>query len=231
MVTLPHLNGIGRVLGVLEGAAGDRDLCHAAVGTVEQHVGGGRAALGHVGFDVAAGDVNVANVATPHDHPAGAAVADVAGGDVRLVQIDMIVENAAAAVFINVATVDQDVAIPLDEMHAVAALADVNATERELKCAVGFDAVGFGMIAGDGEPLDDGHSLAFPHFRPDGFGGGAAGVRADKPNRRTGARHDHSSAAVRHNRGKTDLVELDDQRLGDPISACRKADGTNLGVN
>ena len=222
---------VGSVLGVLDRAAGDGHFGHAAVGAVEQDVGGRRAVLGHVGFDVAAGDVNVADVAAADDDAAAAAIADVAGRDVRLVQIDVVVEDAAAAVLVDVAGVDEHVAIALDEVNAVAALADVDAAERELHRAAGLDAVGLGVLADNREAFDDGHPLAVPDLRLDGVRRGRAAVRADEADRRAGPGHDEPGRAVGDERREADLVEIDDQRLGDAVGAGRKADRAGFGVD
>ena len=72
---------------VLNGTACDGDLGRGAVGAVDEDVRRGWTAGFHVGFDVAAGDLHVADLAAAaHDTPS-IAIADVAADDVRLMQV------------------------------------------------------------------------------------------------------------------------------------------------
>ena len=80
----------------------------------------GRPARVHVRLDVAAGHLNIANVPFAADDLALRVVADVAGGHVDLMQIDVVEKKPDASVLIKVAIGDEHVAIPPDEVNAVA---------------------------------------------------------------------------------------------------------------
>src|SRR5262249_21621516 len=147
----------GRVVVVLNRASRNRDFRVGAAGTVDEHIGGWFALHALVALDVAAGDLEVPHLAGLHHNPAAVAVADVAAGHVDLVQVDAFEEQADAAILVDVAVRDDDVAVAPREVNAVPALADEDARDGELHRAAGLDGVGLLVVADDLESLDDGH--------------------------------------------------------------------------
>ena len=78
---------------------------------VEEHVGGGLGLRIEVVLDVVAANLQVADLAADDLDAALLAVADVVAVDVRLVQVDAVEEDADAAVVVDVAVGDDDVAV------------------------------------------------------------------------------------------------------------------------
>src|SRR5687768_12943842 len=93
-------------------------------------------------LQIAGADVDVANIAAARHDAAAAAIADVAADDVRLVQRQVIVKNPDAAVVIDMAVADEDIAVTVDQMNAMPALADSRASNGQLHRAIGLDGVG-----------------------------------------------------------------------------------------
>ena len=142
-----------------------------------------------VGLDVAGADVQVADFAADGDDAAAEIVADMTADDVGLVLVHAVEEEADAAVAVEVALRDDDVAITLGEVDAVTALADGQSREGELHRAGGFDAVGLDVRADDLEPLDDGCSLG-PGLWLERLRGSGASVCADDFQGWSGTCHD-----------------------------------------
>ena len=92
------VGGVGRFVGVLEGAAGDGDLAYRAAGGVQPDVCGGWSVGFVVALNIAAPDLEVPHVSTVADHAAAPVVADVAVGDVDLVKIDVVQQDPNALV-------------------------------------------------------------------------------------------------------------------------------------
>ncbi len=225
---------VGRVLPfivVLDRAAGDRRFRQRPVGRIEQDVRGRGSVGAHAAFDIASADLHVTHFAAARHHAAAVAITDVAADDVRLMQVDVIVVDADAAVLIDVAGRDQHVAVALDQMNPVPALANDGARDGKLHRPLGLDAVGFGVIANDFEPLDHRRALAFPDFGFDGLRIRRAAMRADELDRRAGARHDDACRAVARERGEADPVEIDHDRFGDAIGPLGQMNGASAGVD
>src|SRR5262249_41212370 len=176
----------------VDGAAGDGHVAGAVVaaGAIEQHVGRRGPAGADVVLDVAAGDLDVADVALAADDAAAGVVADVAAGDVRLVQVDVVVVDAGAAVLVQVPTVDDAAAVAPRPVDAVQRLADDQAGDGRLRGAGGLDAARSRVGADDLQALDRRGALAAPDVVLARFRPRRAGVRADEPERRPGAGHD-----------------------------------------
>ena len=155
--------------------------------------------------------------------PAGA-VTDVAVGYVRLVETYLVVENADAAVVIDVALADQQVAVAAHEADRVADLADQGAGDGQLHDAVGLDAVGFGVGADDLQGVNRRHALALPDVGFDRLGVGRAAVGALEAEGRAGAGHEQPGYAVARKRDETSLVEVHEDWSGDPIDSLGKPD-------
>jgi hypothetical protein len=94
-----------------------------------------------------------------------------------------------------------------------------------------LDAVSFRVPADDLQPLQPRGALAKPHVLFDGLGGRGPLVRADKPQRRTGAIHPQGGRAVGCDGRVADLVEVDDDRPRNAKDALREPDAARPRVD
>ncbi len=161
----------------------------------------------------------------PAGHEAAAfVVADVAADDIGLVQAHVVVEDAHAAILVEVAVGNDDIAVAADQMDAVQGAADVEACQGQLHRAGGLDADCFRMGALDGQPVHQGHPLPLPDLLREARRIGRLEVRAHELERRTGTGHDDPRHPVTADRCVTDLVQLDHNRLRDAEGPLGQAD-------
>ena len=156
------------------------------------------------------------------DHAATRVVADVAADDVRLVQIDLVVKHTRAAVVIQMAVTDDDIAISHAEPHAVPRLMHGHANDGELHRARGLDAVCLGMRTGDFDAIHHRRALPGKDFRFQARGIGRASMRAFEMKCRTRALHDETGHPIAAEGDEARFVEIDHDRLRQPIRPSAK---------
>src|SRR5262249_15059322 len=96
------------------------------------------------------------------DDAATAVVADVTAGDVGLMQVDVVVKDADAAVVIKVTAIDDDVAVTFGEMNRVQRLADGDARDGQLHGSCCLDAARLLVTADDLQAIDQRRPLPVP---------------------------------------------------------------------
>src|SRR5206468_658306 len=129
-----------------------------------EYIGGRRAVLAVIGFDIAAADLDVPHLTADAGDAAAVVITYVAAGDINLMQIHLIHEDADAPVLIDMRLGDDHIAIPRCEMNAVITLADQHSGNREFHGPGGFDAVGFLVIADDLDAIHHRHPLLLPNI-------------------------------------------------------------------
>lgn len=102
-----NVGGIWRLVGVLEGAAGDGDFSDGTARGIKENVCRGRSVYSVISLNIAAADLEVSNFTAFADHATAAIVTDVAVCDVGLVEIDGVEKNAGAGVVVKVAVCEQ----------------------------------------------------------------------------------------------------------------------------
>ena len=180
-----------------------------------KHVRGRRAVLALVALDVAAGDLEVADLARPADDPAAVAVADVAAGHVDLVQVDRVEEDADAAVLDRCGS-RRSMTLRLRPVRWMPCRHLRISTRVMVSCIVPLASmrVGLLVVADDLEPVHRRHPLAGPHSVLHRLRVGGAGVSADELERRPLAGHHDARDAIAPDRDEAGLGQVDDDRLG-----------------
>src|SRR5579884_1610528 len=214
----------------LDGVADQARLAHAALAPDDPDVGGLPGVGVEVVLDVAAGDVQVADLALQHLDAAALAVADVAAADDRLVQVDPVQEDADALAVVDVAGAQEDVAAALGEADAVPHAADQAADQGGLHDADELQAVGLGVAAGDLQPLQQRHALLEPDAGGQGGRVGGLGVRAGEAEGGSGSGHDDAPDAVADEAEAPRFVEPDLDGLAEQEVAARELDDAVGGV-
>jgi len=156
-----------RVVVVLQGAAGNGNPSYAVttVRTVDENVCRRRSVGAHVVLEIAAGDVDVSDIACPHHDPTEEIVANMTADNVRLVKSDIVIVDADPGVLEEMAIRDDHFAVFSYEMNTALRFSNVDEGQGHLRNPIGLDSNGFGMVAADGHTIDEGHPLT----RPDTF--------------------------------------------------------------
>lgn len=119
------------VMGVLQGTPRDGSFADRTPSTVQQDIRSERA-IADISLDIAAGDLQVTDLAVAGDDSALAVVADVVVADVDLVQVDRVHKDTNAAVVIKVALTDLHIPIPVRQSDRVDHPANRQSTESGL---------------------------------------------------------------------------------------------------
>jgi hypothetical protein len=131
-----------------------------------------------------------------------------------------------------VAIADEDIAVAVDQMDAVPALADARARHGKLHRAVGLDGVGFFVGANELDTIDARHALVLPDLFLKTFRAGRAlGMRADEPQRRPGSGHYNLADAMSLESDITSFIEIDRERPRNAKASLGNADDTSLGLD
>ena len=189
------------------------------VRAVDQDVCSRRRLGAHIAFDVATGDVNVADVAGSRHDAAPAIIADVAAGYVRLVQVDVVVKNTDAAVLVQVTVGNNQVAVVAGQMDAVQDATDVNPRNRQLHSPDGLDTDRFRMAAFDCDCVHERHALSLPDVLCESIRIGRLEVRADKLQGGTRPVHNDSRNSPAAERCIANLVKIDHNWFCDTVHA------------
>jgi hypothetical protein len=189
----------------LDGVAADGAFADAAFAAVDPDVGRLFGLPVVVVFDVVSGDLQVPDRAADDPNSALPAEADVASLDDRLVEIDLVQQQPGAAAVVEVAGVQDEVAVALAQDDAIPDAADQHASHDGLQRVEELDSIGFGMSPHDLEVLHHRHPLLSPDLVADRLRTGRALVRSQETESRSGARHDHGPGVA---------AETDRSRLG-----------------
>lgn len=218
---------------MLERAATDGHFGGRAATVIDLDVCGRRKIRRHIRLQVAPGNLNVADFAAARNETTARAVADMATGHIRLVEINLVEEDAHAAVIVDLAARHDDVAIAPHKMDGVAEMAEARARNRDLKRPFRFDPIGFGMLANDFESIDHRHPLATDHLSRHRRGLRRPAMRANETKRRAAARHDDACGAVSEERREAALSKVNHDRFGEPVDAAKmkRSAGVRGGLN
>jgi len=181
---------------VLKGAPRDRDFARVAFTAIDQDIGRIRGLRSHVALDVAGADVQIPHCASASYDSATTVIANVTADHVDLVQIDVVEEDAAAGVGINVAGGNQHVPVQSDQMNSVPDLVDDAIGDGELHRAFGLDGIRLGVLGREFDPSNVRAPLLEPNARLERAWSRGPGVSTDQADRRSGARHDDSRSAL-----------------------------------